>query len=99
MHDINLPSVSYGAGIKTARTWMPNFLFWLLTSGIRIFSELSVTFISPLNFFPRSRHERTQPSVMSFHGGSSDETDRFLRSRYELFEGIPRRVHSPSPIL
>ena len=26
--------VSYGAGIKTARTWMPNFLFWLLTSGI-----------------------------------------------------------------
>src|SRR6266702_398382 len=39
------PSVSYDAGIKTVRIWMPNFLFWLLTLGIRIFPELSVTFI------------------------------------------------------
>src|SRR5947208_634523 len=39
------PSVSYDAGIKTVRIWMPNFLFWLLTLAIRIFPELSVTFI------------------------------------------------------
>jgi hypothetical protein len=27
------PSASYDAGIKTVLIWMPNFLFWLPTSG------------------------------------------------------------------
>ena len=31
---------------------MPNFLFWPSTSGISIFPELSIIFISPPNFFP-----------------------------------------------
>jgi hypothetical protein len=39
------PSILYDAGIETVRTWMPNFLFWLPTSGTRTFPEHSVTFI------------------------------------------------------
>jgi hypothetical protein len=39
------PSIPYDAGIETVKIWMPNFLFSLLTSGIRIFPEHSVTFI------------------------------------------------------
>src|SRR5437879_1575586 len=108
------PSIPYDAGTETVRIWMPNFLCWPPTSGIRIFPELSVTFISPPNFFPRLLHERTQPLVTSFREGSSHETYRSLRSRDELFDalsgrttecqpehhqGIPRRVHSPSTIL
>jgi hypothetical protein len=38
-------------------TSMPNFLFWPPTWGIKIFPELSVTFISPLSSFQRSQHE------------------------------------------
>lgn len=70
---ISSPSMPYDAGIETVRIWMPNFLFWPPTSGISIFPELSVTFISPLNFFPRLRRERMRPLVMSFHGGSNHE--------------------------
>ena len=36
----------YDASIETVRIWMPNFLLWPPTSGISIFPELSVTFIS-----------------------------------------------------
>jgi len=108
------PSVSYDAGIETVRIWMPNFLFWPPTSGIRIFPALSITFISPPNFFPRLRRERTRPLATSFRGGANHETHRFLRARDELFDalsgraaecqpehdqGIPRRVHPPSTIL
>src|SRR5215831_16879929 len=104
----------YDAGIKTVRTWMPNFPFWRPTSGISIFPELSVTFTSPPNSFPRLRRERMRPLVTSFRKGGNHETHRFLRSRDELFDalsgraaksqpehhqGISRRVHSPSTIL
>jgi len=44
-------------GIERARISTPNFLFWPPTWGISIFPELSVTFISPPNCFPRSQHE------------------------------------------
>src|SRR6516162_1126871 len=82
---IGSPSVPYDAGIETARIWMPNSLFWLPTSGIRIFPELSVTFISPPNCSLRLRRERTRPLVTSFRGGANHETHRLLRSRDELF--------------
>ena len=36
---------------------MPNFLFWPPTSGINIFPELSIIFISPPNFFLRLRRD------------------------------------------
>src|SRR5207253_10552925 len=45
--------------------WMPNSLFWLPTSGIGIFRELSVTSISPPNCSLRLRRERTRPLVRS----------------------------------
>src|SRR5215471_779962 len=108
------PSMPYDAGIETVRIWMPNFPFWRLTSGISIFPELSVTFTSPPNSFLRLRRERTRPLVTSFRRGGNHETHRFLRSRDELFDtlsgraaecqpehhqGLPRRVHSASPIL
>ena len=53
---------------------MPNFLFWPPTSGISIFPELSIIFISPPNFFLRLRRERTRLLVTSFHGGPNHET-------------------------
>src|SRR5437588_6635783 len=93
---------------------MPNCLSWLLILGIRIFPGLSVTFISPPNFSPRLRRERTRPLATSFRGGANHETDRFRCPRDKLFDtfsgraaecqpkhhqGLPRHVHSPSPIL
>ena len=101
-------------GIETVRISTPNFRFCPPTWAIRIFWERSAIFISPRNFFLRSQRESTRSSVRSFRGGSSHETDRFLRSRDDLFDplpgrtaqcepqydqGIPRRVYSASAIL
>src|SRR5882724_12544952 len=92
----------------------PNFRFCPLTWAISTFWERSAIFISPRNSFLRSQRESKRSSVRSFQGGSSHETDRFLRSRDDLFDplpgrtaqcepqydqGIPRRVYSAAAIL
>src|SRR3990172_3174782 len=101
-------------GIETVRISTPNFRFCPPTWAIRTFWERSAIFISPRNFFLRSQRESMWSLVRSFRGGSSHETDRFLRSRDDLFDplpgrtaqcepqhdqGIPRRVYSPAAIL
>src|SRR5882724_666870 len=101
-------------GIETVRISTPNFPFWPPTWAISTFRERSAIFISPRNFFLRSQRESTRSLVRSFRGGSSHETDRFLRSRDDLFDplpgrtaqcepqydqGLPRRVYSPAAIL
>src|SRR5881296_1160599 len=108
------PSIPYGVGIETGRISTPNYLFWPHISGINIFPELSVIFISPPKSFRKSQPDPKRPLATSFPGESNDEAHRFFHSRDKLLDpllgfaaesqrkydqGIPRRVYSSSTIL
>jgi len=104
----------YDVGIETARILTPNYLFWPHISGINIFPELSVIFISPPKSFRKSQPDPKRPLATSFPGESNDEAHRFFHSRDKLLDpllgfaaesqrkydqGLPRRVYSSSTIL
>src|SRR6266700_8414962 len=69
--------------------WVLEFLFWPHISGINIFPELSVIFISPPKSFRKSQPDPRRPLATSFPGESSDEAHRFFHSRDKLLDPLP----------